>query len=347
MTEFRVERISAHELDESAELFQSGYWAAFKERFGWRAHPLALEFPESSDRLLVLSRRLAPGLTLAYVPWGPAGGEPDIGREDLLCGIGRAAATRLPTEAFAVRFDLPWHREGAGVMPPPLTRLHRLRRSFAEVQPASTVVLDLRPEAAAVLAAMKPKTRYNIKLAERRGVRVFEDEGGRLEDWYGLYRETSRRDRITVHSPAYYRTLFDLARVYGAGAPSLRLLLAEVKGELVAGIIVAMHRGRATYLYGASSDRHRSAMPNYALQWRAIELARGNGCESYDFFGIPPSEDPGHPMAGLYQFKTGFGGRILNRYGCYDVVLRRLVYGAYSGAERLRHLYYKRLRKRR
>ena len=194
---------------------------------------------------------------------------------------------------------------------------------------------------------MKPKTRYNIKLAERRGVRVLEDEGGRLADWYGLYRETSRRDRITVHSLPYYRTLFDLARVYGEGAPSLRLLLAEVRGELVAGIIVAMHRGRATYLYGASSDRHRNAMPNYALQWRAIELARESGCESYDFFGIPPSADPDHPMAGLYQFKTGFGGRILNRYGCYDVVLRPLVYAAYSGAERLRQLYYKRLRKRR
>lgn len=347
MMEFRVGRIPPHELDESGELFQSGYWAAFKERFGWRAHPLVLEFPENAQPLLVLSRRLAPGLTLAYVPWGPTGGEPDIGREELLAGIGTAIAPRLPAETAFVRFDLPWYREGAGVLPQPLARLNRLRRSAVEVQPASTVVLDLRPEEGAILAGMKSKTRYNIKLAERRGVRVFEDEGGRLPDWYALYRETSRRDRITVHSLAYYRTLFDLARVYGAGAPSLRLLLAEVEGELVAGIIVAMHRSRATYLYGASSDRHRSAMPNYALQWRAIELARENGCESYDLFGIPPAADPDHPMAGLYQFKTGFGGRILNRLGCYDAVLRPLAYAAYGGAERLRQLYYKRLRKRR
>ncbi len=346
MMEFRVERIRPHELDESGELFQSGYWAAFKERFGWRAHPLLLEFPENAQRLLVLTRRLAPGLGLAYVPWAPAA-EPDIGREELLAGIGSAVAARLPAETAFVRFDLPWHREGAGVLPQPLANLARLRRSGVEVQPTSTVVLDLRPEEAVILAGMKSKTRYNIRLAARRGVRVLEAEGKRLPDWYALYRETSRRDRITVHSLAYYRTLFDLARVYGAGAPSLRLLLAEVEGELAAGIIVAMHGSRATYLYGASSERHRSAMPNHALQWRAIELAREHGCESYDLFGIPPRPDPDHPMAGLYQFKTGFGGKILNRFGCYDAVLRPLAYAAYSSAERLRQLYYKRLRKRR
>jgi len=344
--EFRVERISSHELDESRELFQCGFWAVFKERFGWRAHPLLLQFPENAEPLLVLSRRLAPGLTLAYVPYGPTGGEPDIGREELLAGIGCGVAPHLPTETAFVRFDLPWHREGQGVLPQPLACGARLRRSPVEVQPSSTVMLDVRPEESVLLAGMKPKTRYNIRLAERRGVRVIEDEGSRLAEWYAQYRVTSRRDRITVHSLAYYRTLFDLARVYGEGAPVLRLLLAEVEGELVAGIIVAMYGPQAVYLYGASSDRHRDAMPNYALQWRAIQLARESGCETYDFFGIPPSAGSDHPMAGLFQFKTGFGGRILNRTGCYDVVLRPAVYAAYTGAERLRRLYYKTLRKR-
>ncbi len=345
MTEFRVERISSRELDESGGLFQGGYWAAFKERFGWRAHPLLLAFPDNSQPLLVLSRRIAPGLTLAYVPYGPSGGEPDIGREELLAGIARGVAPHLPAETAFVRFDLPWHREGPGALPTPLACSRQLRRSSVEVQPASTVMLDLRPEEPALLAGMKPKTRYNIGLAGRRGVRVVEDEGSRLPEWFALYRETSRRDRITVHSPAYYRTLFDLARIYGQGAPALKLLLAEIKGEVVAGIILAMHHGEATYLYGASADRHRAAMPNYALQWHAIQLARTNRCETYDFFGIPPSADPGHPMAGLFQFKTGFGGRVLNRYGCYDALLRPAVYAAYSGAERLRAFYYKRLRK--
>jgi lipid II:glycine glycyltransferase (peptidoglycan interpeptide bridge formation enzyme) len=343
--EFRVARISSRELDESGGLFQGGYWAAFKERFGWRTHPLLLEFPDNALPLLALSRRLAPGLTLAYVPYGPSGGEPDIGREELLAGIARGIAPHLPSETAFVRFDLPWHREGQGTLPPPLACGPFLRRSSVEVQPASTVMLDLGPEEPAILAGMKPKTRYNIGLAGRRGVRVVEDEGSRFPEWYALYRKTSRRDRITVHSPVYYRTLFDLARIYGEGAPVLKLLLAEIGDEVVAGIIVAMYREEATYLYGASSDRHRAAMPNYALQWHAIRLARDSGCRTYDFFGIPPSPDPGHPMAGLYQFKTGFGGRILNRYGCYDALLRPAVYAAYSGLERLRAFYYKRVRK--
>jgi lipid II:glycine glycyltransferase (peptidoglycan interpeptide bridge formation enzyme) len=347
VTEFHATRLSLRELDDSDELFQSGFWGAFKEQFGWRPHPLQLELADNVEKLLVLSRRLVPGFELAYVPYGPAGGEPDIGREDLLAGVARAAARVLPRATICIRFDLPWHRGGADGLPPPLACGPRLRRSAAEVQPQSTVLIDLRPEEGALLAAMKSKTRYNIGLAERKGVRVTEDDGGRLADWYRLYQETARRDRITVHSLAYYRGLFDLARVYGAGAPTLRLLLADVEGDVVAGIIVATRGGQAFYLYGASSDRQRNAMPNHALQWHAIRAARSAGCRTYDMFGIPASADPGDPMAGLLQFKTGFGGAVINRYGCYDAVLRPAVYAAFGGAERLRRLYYKRLRKRR
>ena len=87
-------------------------------------------------------------------------------------------------------------------------------------------------------------------------------------------------------------------------------------------------------------------MPTYALQWRAIQLARAQGCETYDLYGIPPSNDPDHPMHGLFQFKTGFGGTIVNRLGCWDVVLKRAKYAFYHTAERARRFYYQRFRKR-
>jgi lipid II:glycine glycyltransferase (peptidoglycan interpeptide bridge formation enzyme) len=215
-----------------------------------------------------------------------------------------------------------------------------------DVQPPSTVVLDLRRSEEELLAAMKGKWRYNIGLAVRRGVTVVDDDGGRLDEWYALHRETGERDRIAVHSYAYYRVLFDMADDYGEGAPKYRLLLAESEGDLLAGIVVAFRGGVAWYPYGASSSSGRSLMPNYALQWQGIRMARERGCRRYDFFGIPPDDDPSHPMHGLYRFKTGFGGTIRNRLGCYDVVLRPLRYTLLRQAETARDFYYKRIRKR-
>ena len=167
-----------------------------------------------------------------------------------------------------------------------------------------------------------------------------------LSEWYRLYQQTARRDRITLHSQDYYKTLFALAGSYGKGAPELYLLSARHEGQLLAGIIVAVKGEGAWYLYGASSDRKRNLMPSYGLQWRAIQLARQRCCRFYDLFGIPPSDDPKHPMHGLFRFKTGFGGRVVNRAGCYDVPLRPVLYRLYRGAERLRSAYYRRWRKR-
>jgi lipid II:glycine glycyltransferase (peptidoglycan interpeptide bridge formation enzyme) len=339
-----VRTTSLHELDDAEEPLQTGFWAVFKEHFGWDSHPLIVEYRDLETTLLVLSRPLAPGLRMAYVPLGPPLEEPELHREDLLTELGLAVAPHLPRDVFLIRFDLPWYRLDPD-HPEPLGSSRWLRRSGVDVQPPSTVVVDIRPDEDEILAAMKPKWRYNIGLASRRGVRVVEDRGGRLSDWYRLHAETAARDRITIHSEDYYRTLFDLSRTYGAGAPEFHLLLAEAEGRIIAGIIVALRRPRAWYPYGASSNEGRNLMPNHALQWRAIQLARAGGCESYDLYGIPPADDPHHPMHGLYQFKTGFGGAIVHRYGCYDVVLHRLRYGAYRRAERMRDWYYKRARK--
>ena len=263
----------------------------------------------------------------------------------MLLELAASLRPHLPRDTALIRYDLPWSREGGE--PPPLRAGRGLRRAVAAVQPPSTVVVDLRPSENDILTGMKSKWRYNIGLARRKGVEVIDDDGGRLAEWYDLHRETGVRDRIVLHSFAYYRALFDLARTYGAGAPEYRLLLAQVEGEAVAGIVVCFRGARAWYPYGASSDRHRGLMPNYLLQWQGIRMARERGCLSYDFCGIPPSDDPSHPMHGLYRFKTGFGGTIVHRPGCWDVALAPVRAAVYRRAEALRDLYYKRLRKRR
>jgi lipid II:glycine glycyltransferase (peptidoglycan interpeptide bridge formation enzyme) len=194
------------------------------------------------------------------------------------------------------------------------------------VQAPDTVLIDLSSREEEILARMNAKWRYNIRLASRKGVTVRQAGEGELPVFYTLFQETARRDGIAIHSLDYYRTLFVHGRDYPvtSGGQELRLYLAEHEGEAVAAIITLFRGAEGIYLYGASSDRKRNLMASYALQWRAMRDARASGCQIYDLFGIPPSADPGHPMAGLYRFKTGFGGRIVHRPGSWDYPCRPL-----------------------
>jgi lipid II:glycine glycyltransferase (peptidoglycan interpeptide bridge formation enzyme) len=277
---------------------------------------------------------------------GPQLPEPREKREELLLHLARDLRSQLPRESAVIRFDLPWHRSGAGEIPGLLQTGKSLRKAEVEIQPASTVILDIRSSEQEILSSMKSKTRYNVRLSAKKGVSV--EEGGEelLAEWYRLHEQTGIRDRIAIRSLKYFRDLFVAIHTYKGRQPVYRILLARAQGSLLGGIIVGIWGEHARYLYGASSGAHRNLMPNYALQWRGIQIARERGCVDYDLFGIPPSDDPKHPMAGLYQFKTGFGGFILNRMGCYDVVLKPLAYRAYGTAEGLRKLYYKKLKKR-
>jgi len=328
-------------LAESPELLQSGFWAAFKEAHGWTAHPFEVHVEaragEARFPLLVLTRRIARILRLAYVPFGPTF-DPGEGRGEYLSRLAALLRPHLPRRTFLLRFDLPWERTG----PPPAG----IRKAADDIQPSATVVVDLRPPLEEILAAMKPKTRYNVRLAAKKGVRVEDGAPADMEAWYQLYRETSRRDGIAIHALSYYRGLFEAAAECGKPSPMVTLLLAKADGDLLAGNIVLCWKQTGIYLTGASASAKRNLMPTYALQWEAIQRAKRSGCLVYDLYGIPPRPDPSHPMSGLYQFKTGFSDRILERWGSWDVPLMRLPFAAYAAAERLRMGWYRGLKKR-
>ncbi len=326
-------------LDTSAELLQSGFWGAFKQAHGWA--PLAFEVNAAGScfGLLVLTRRLARRFTSAYVPFGPTH-DPAPGRGDLLAGIASAVRPLLPRGTLFLRFDLPWRKDGEPPAAP------RVTKSAHDMQPASTVVVDISGPPEAVLGSMKSKTRYNIRLADKKGVTVTEGGDDDLPRWYALYEETARRDQIGIHSLAYYQGLLRASRQYEGASPKVQLLLAWHEGDLLAGNIVAYWKTRAAYLYGASSGVKRNLMPTYALQWEAIRRAQSHGCTTYDLFGVPPRPDPGHPMAGLYQFKTGFSEQVLERWGTWDVRYRPALCALYRAAEAARMFYYRRLKKR-
>ncbi|MDR1411758.1 MAG: peptidoglycan bridge formation glycyltransferase FemA/FemB family protein [Spirochaetaceae bacterium] len=324
---------------EGASFLQSAFWGRFKARFGWEAHAFSAEWQGAPAEnpalpLLVLTRPLVRGMGFAYVPWGPelpADPAAPAARAQALAELARELRPNLPRNTAFVRFDPPWHSpegQGALFLPKPFSR------AAVDVQPPDTVLVDLGQSDEALLAAMKEKCRYNIRLSIKKGVAVRRCGEEELGVFYRLLEETAGRDGIAIHSKDYYGTLFALAKD-DAGV-EIRLYIAAHGGENLAAIITLFRGEEAVYLYGASSNSRRNLMAPYLLQWAAIRDARDFGCKRYDLFGIPPDNDPSHPMAGLYRFKTGFGGRIVHRGGSWDFAYRPLARALFSLAESLR-----------
>lgn len=343
--EFSIKKTSLHFLDQNEELLQTGFWASLKEKFGWDAIPLHVKNSRTETSLLVLLKELMPGIKIGYIPMGPLLEEPSHNKEEFLIKLSEELYPCLPKDVCFLRYDLPWYRIGKGNFPVPFSENKKLKKAVMDIQPPNTFVLDIEAPEDEILARMKHKTRYNIRISIKKGVKVTEGGTDDLITWYNLYKETGQRDNITLHSLKYYKTLYRLAKEYGHEAPTVKLLLSEVEGETVAGMILAIKGKLAYYLYGASSNRKRNFMPNHALQWKAIQIAKKQGCKYYDLFGIPPETDSFHPMYGLYRFKTGFGGIFINRYGCYDVIKKPFLYKIYKIAEHMREIYFKKIKK--
>jgi len=335
-----IEKISTGDsrLELGDTILQTPFWGKLKGAFGWRPHHFLLngEYP-----LLVLTRPLIRGYRLGYIPWGP-GAPVDSGDWKALETLSLDVAKVLGENLLFLRFDPPWDV--------PVEEIHEQKkgafhRASMDIQPPSTTIMDITGDDDALMAGMKKKTRYNIRLSEKKGVTVRQGAPGELDTWYAIYEETAKRDKIALHEKEYYQTIFNLA-AGSEGDPDIRLYLAEIDGNVEAGIVVSHQGKRATYLYGASSNNKRNAMPAYGLQWTAIKAARDAGCESYDFYGIPPMEDPNHPMAGLYRFKVGFGGAIVHRPGSWDLPFKPGLYKVYRLLEKMRTWYYRKFRKR-
>lgn len=215
--------------------------------------------------------------------------------------------------------------------------------SSDQIQFRNTVLIDLTSTEEELLARMKQKTRYNIRLAEKKGVAL---RIGKLEDLpllYKIYAETSARDDFVIRDEAYYQAVWKL---FMGNAPSSASnlqspftiyqlpfsepLIAEVNNEPVAAIFVFYFAGRAYYVYGMSRSEHREKMPSYLLQWEAMKRAKAYGCAVYDLWGAPEVFDERDSMWGVYRFKEGFGGTVVRTLGAWDFAPRRLWYRMYS-----------------
>jgi lipid II:glycine glycyltransferase (peptidoglycan interpeptide bridge formation enzyme) len=257
---------------------------------------------------------------LAYVPQGPVlDWQASIGHGESLARLFLQTLRAFLREQGALALQIEPHLEaGTSSGQAALSVLSDLGfRAARPVQPVRTIILDIRADEQELLAGMKEKWRYNVRLAARKGVQVCTaDSQEDLQAWYALLKTTGERGRFGIHTFAYYRRAW---QVLGQRQQA-RLFVARAEGELLAGVFVALLGREAVYLYGASSDEQRHLMPNYLLQWQAIRWAREAGATSYDFWGIPATEQADEAMAGVYRFKSGWGGRVVSWLGNYEYV---------------------------
>mgnify|MGYP006291447765 FL=1 len=307
-----------------------------------------------SRDLLLVFRSLGPTAEMAYVPSGPEFLPNDERRGRYLEKLSERLRPHLPENCVFIRYDLPWqspwaedtsrYTEEAVWLGKPRTGIREMRMNFdtrrwnlrkapTDLLPTDTVILDLDPEPDRLLKRMKPKTRYNIRLSGRKGVSVREAGIRDLPAWYDIYCETAERHGMMLNDLAYFKAVLEVNAADSDSPARIHLLLAEIEGKPVAGIMLAIAGGRATYLYGASSARNSNCMAAYALQWAAIRKAQKAGCRQYDLFGTAPYPDPYHPMYGLYRFKTGFGGHMIHRQGCWDYPFDEARYDLYRASE--------------
>jgi lipid II:glycine glycyltransferase (peptidoglycan interpeptide bridge formation enzyme) len=183
-----------------------------------------------------------------------------------------------------------------------------------------------------ILDRMKQKTRYNIKLSQKRGVIVHASND--LDTFYDLMAITAQRDRFGVHSREYFQQCFHTFKPHG----SCELFIAEQDAQPLAGLMVFAHGKRAWYFYGASNNAKREMMPTYAIQWEAIRWAKARGCIIYDLWGVPDEEEDileqkflsrADGLWGVYRFKRGFGGKLCRSPGPWDRVYQPLLYAFY------------------
>lgn len=343
---------------------QTSFWSKVKSHMGEES--LAVEFksrraalmndPEQqgvvqSDVLLTI-KPVSRQHTIAYAPYGPEL-EPSQDQQGLfLEELSESLRPFLPKNCISIRYDLFWESlwangrqyydlEGRWLGPPEKS-MQELRfnmntigwnfqKAFSNNLPSNTLFLDLTKSPEEMLLRMKPKTRYNIGLASRKGVEVKEIDIEDLGVWYAMYGETAARNQFSLHDLDYFRAVMKAKNEQTD--TEVILLLAQHEGTPLAAMFLVLAGGRASYLYGASSAENKHLMGPYALQWKAINIARLRGCSDYDMFGVSPSPDPHHPLYGLYRFKAGFGGQLFHSMGCWDYPIDHKVYDYFAAKE--------------
>lgn len=302
----------------NAHLLQMGEWGELKKDFGWKP----VRVVSGNVAAQILFRRLPLGFTIGYIPKPLPGNDlqsDEFWREiDSICKRNNAVFLKVEPDLWSDESPDSWRMT--------------LRVSPHNIQPPRTIIVSIREDEEQILSRMKQKTRYNIRLAEKKGVtvRAWDD----LDAFHRMMTVTGQRDGFGVHTKDYYRRAYDLFHPKGA----CELLVAEYEGKPLASLMVFANGRRAWYVYGASNNEERNRMPAYLIQWEAIRWAKARGCEEYDLWGVPDEDEETleaqfetrrEGLWSVYRFKRGFGGEIKRAAQALDRVYNPLLYWAY------------------
>lgn len=276
---------------------QSWEWGEFQAKYG-----KVFRYAEGEAFATVLEKTLPLDFTCWFMPKG-ARGIGDKQREAIATDARKAGAIFL-------RFE-PEQEPTQGVR-------------ITAVNPSVTLVTDLMQTEEQLLAAMHQKTRYNIRLAQKKGVVISESKDADV--WNALMDQTAKRDGFRAHPARYYRDMLECGIV--------KLFVAELDGKPLAAMIATFFGDTATYLHGASSNEARETMAPYALHFEVMKFAKSIGCTRYDWWGMNPS-DEGHEAykkswEGISRFKRGFGGEEVITPGTFEVPLNTFWYRLYA-----------------
>lgn len=304
---------------------QSWVWGEFQHVLGrpiWRLG--AYDGANLVGAALVIRHELLLGKAYLYCPRGPIADTPEALRSlfGALCALGKkedVMYVKVDPNINHFSDDVPALAEGFAL--------------GTSLQPQQTMVINTAQSPDDSLASMHPKTRYNIRLAEKKEVKVRWSTAPKdMDEFLRLMHLTATRQGIRLHPDHYYQQLFSALKSVGMA----ELILAEYNGAIRAAHMIIWHGQTATYLHGGSDDSNKEAMAPYLLQWETIKEANRRGVKEYDLWGIAPDDEPTHKWAGVTRFKRGFSGQQIAFPLSLNAIIQPQWYQAYRLAKRIR-----------
>lgn len=309
---------------------QSSWWADFRVAAGYEHFGAILRHRSAIVGGAVVLKYSCDGENcFYYIPDGPVLPRDESVAAEVFEAILEAIDDHRRTEQETVshlRMEPRWER-----LPEFVCGFHTIP-AFTDpyMEPRDTLCIDLRPSEQAILAQMKPKGRYNIRVAQRHGVSVTEDTSDQgIADFLSIYEEMTVRQRLHAKPPDYFETLIPTLTSLQKGS----VFFAECQGTRLAAAVVVYFGGRATYFFGGSRDLHRHVMAAHLLHFEIMRRAKAIGCEWYDLWGVAPLDQPNHPWQDISVFKRKFGGREVNLVATLDHVYDHAAYDRYVTTE--------------
>lgn len=308
---------------------QSWEWGEFQESLGRKIFRLKIINKEKLVGVaLIVKHDLPYKKSYLYSPRGPV-----FGSRNWSLKIGQDLLTKVSD--IAQKENAIFFRIEPKEILKSDTKIPRNFKTTDQVQPKMTQILNLQDSEDDLLKNMHHKTRYNIRLANRKGVIITSSTNPNDADkFWQILLQTTKRDKFKAFSKEYYREFIK----YLSKSSLAKIYIANFKNEPIAAIIMTFFGSDANYIHGASSNKYRNVMAPHLLQWQAIKDAKKMNYKWYDMWGVSPKDQPKHKWAGISRFKKGFGGKQIEYLGSLDYVYKPAWYASYKISSSLKKI---------